>query len=373
MSANSPLLWWQTGCVFLVRDRHIFGAFVFGFDAHSCKIYRIFCFLGVHCRESGWLSPRHSFRDGVLSGFRALDLDAQKGVGLLAGGVSLVSALILAWALSRLVWVGLAAPGYHVDHPSAQSLAPAGERGDYSILQRATPFHQKTGDEAGEDVMVADAPQTTLNLSLHGVLMRQDTGGVAYISVGESAQMSYRVGDTIEGSGGAQVARILPSFVLIEREGRRERLEASRLAEDRGIVTLGGESSPAGAPSGASETDAQTPATDKDVPARQSSIVREEVSLSRAEIETLAVSMRADEVSGPAGRGFSVYPTRNGQLFRKAGLRPGDVIGSVDGTELASIADFESVFASLEDATQLDVLLVRGGERRLLTIRLNAD
>ena len=336
-------------------------------------MYGGFYFVGVHGGESGRLSPRHSFRDGVLSGFRALDLDAQKGVGLLAGGVSLLSALILVWALARLVWTGLAAPGYHVDHPTAQSLAPAGERGDYSILQRATPFHKTTADDAGADLMAANAPETTLNLSLHGVLMRQDTGGVAYISVGESAQMSYRVGDTIEGSGGAKVTRILPGFVLIEREGRRERLEASRLAGDRGIVTLDENSGPTAAVPDTSENDAQNPATGKDVPARQSPIVRESFSLSRREIETLAVSMRADEVSGPAGSGFSVYPTRNGQLFRKAGLRPGDVIGSVDGIELASIADFENVFASLEDATQLEVLLVREGERRLLTIRLNAE
>jgi len=177
----------------------------------------------------------------------------------------------------------------------------------------------------------------------------------------------------LRASGAAQVTRILPGFVLIEREGRRERLEASRLAGDRGIVTLGEDSGPVAAVPDASANDAANSAAGKAPAAAQSPIVREAFSLSRREIETLAVSMRADEVSGPAGSGFSVYPTRNGQLFRKAGLRPGDVIGSVDGIELASIADFENVFASLEDATQLEVLLVREGERRLLTIRLNAE
>ncbi|NBC20677.1 MAG: hypothetical protein GVY06_06460 [Alphaproteobacteria bacterium] len=289
--------------------------------------------------------------------------------------VSLMSLVCLASALARLSWVIIAEPGHDIQvaDPVSASAGRVGP-GDFSVLERMTPF-RRSAEPENRAPAPADAPDTTLDLVLHGVLMRADTGGVAYISVGqEAAQKSYRVGDTIDAAGGVEIQRILPGAVILDRDGQRERLTGSRKAgsDASGIVTLRD-----GAPAGkapAPETD------DRKADAADAAAERDETepkkilaSITRQEAEKLAGSIRFDDRTGQVEGGFTIYPTRQAELFAHAGLRGGDVVQEIGGVRLGSVSDFERVFADLETQSRIDVRLVRGGRPRLLTIRLRDE
>ncbi len=302
--------------------------------------------------------------------------NVHENLNWLVGFIGLASLAVFGWAFARLVLVILADPGYDFSVKTNATGYDSAEFSDYTMLQRATPFDRRIPDLESAGGSPVDAPDTTLNMTLHGVLMRQDTGGVAYISVGQAPQASYKVGDRIDAAGGAEIMRILPDVVLIERNGRRERLVRAALRVGDGIVTLGagrvdeaastplaqaGDDRTGQAPGSAQPATPQT---------RQAEPVRSDASVTRAELEQLATSVRLEDATGEFGRGFRVFPTRDAQLFQKAGLRPGDVVQTVDGIALSSLSDFETALSELEMKTELDVQLIRGRELRLVTLRL---
>ena len=308
---------------------------------------------------------------------QARGVDTSRLMYVCALGILLVSLAVLAWSLARLTWVILAEPGYDITvaQPSGAATGEAGAA-DFSLLERVTPFRRQGGQDRAPEVEVIDAPETTLDLILHGVLMRADTGGVAYISVGEAGQKSYRVGDTIDAAGGVQIRRILPGAVILERDGQQERLANTRANASEGIVTLRDGERPAADAVGAAASDAEAPAPERvERPGTEAAPEprRARATITRAEAEELAQSIRLDERTGNVEGGFSIFPTRRAELFARAGLRGGDVIQEVGGIRLDTVSDFERVFADLETQSVIDVRLVRQGEPRLLTLQLRDD
>ncbi len=303
---------------------------------------------------------------------RGVDTTRLASLSLLC--VILVAIVILAWSLARMVWVILAEPGHDIPMTGVGSIRAAESvSSDFGLLERLTPFPRTINAGRESDSAVIDAPETSLDLVLHGVLMRADSGGVAYISVGEAAQKSYRVGDTIDAAGGVLVRRILPEAVILERDGQQERLASARPggSASEGIVTLRDGQRPDATPP-------ETPTPDKKpvgemvIPSDQEP-ARARATISRTEMEELAQSIRFDDRTGGVDGGFSVFPTRRAELFAGAGLKSGDVIQEVGGIRLDTVSDFEKVFADLETQTQIDVRLVRQGKPRLLTLQLRDE
>ena len=89
-------------------------------------------------------------------------------------------------------------------------------------------------------VVAAVAPQTTLNLTLQGVLSATSPLlARAIIQAGNSPGALYSVGDVIQGAG-ASVEEIKPSEVLLNRAGAIERLPLNTIANSKGAnITFG--------------------------------------------------------------------------------------------------------------------------------------
>lgn len=309
---------------------------------------------------------------------QARGVDRARLISLSAFGTTLVALVILAWSLARLTWVIVGEPGYNVTiNDAVANRAGEARSSDFTVLERITPFPRAAKREEGTGPVSIEAPETSLDLVLHGVLMRADTGGVAYISVGEAGQKSYRVGDTIDAVGGVLVRRILPGAVILERDGQQERLASGRPGGAGGdsIVTLKDGQRPENVPAAdvsvpGEAQDMDSEASSKDEESSEPAITRARATMTRSEAEELAQSIRFDERTGGVDGGFSVFPTRRAELFARAGLKSGDVIQEVGGIRLDTVADFEKVFADLETQSQIDVRLVRRGTPRLLTLQL---
>ena len=67
-------------------------------------------------------------------------------------------------------------------------------------------------------------------------------------------------------------------------------------------------------------------------------------------------------------RGYRVYPGRERQKFSRLGLRPGDIVTSINGMALNDPARGIEIFQSLGTATQASITVERNGQQQTLVI-----
>ena len=181
----------------------------------------------------------------MISAQSALDrFDSDVLASAAARLLAVAGVIGLALALSKVFWLIAAGPGHEVGIPRA-GLAAEGPAilADYSIIERVTPF-------AGVGVVAplsdqsessfSSAPETDLDLTLHGIIVSGEDAGRAVISSSESSQKRYAIGDAVDGAGGATISRIFGDTVLLDRAGVIERLEFTENGELGAIQLVNG-------------------------------------------------------------------------------------------------------------------------------------
>jgi general secretion pathway protein C len=193
----------------------------------------------------------------------------------------------------------------------------------------------------------AAAPETRLRLRLVGLSAgATPSQGHAIIAESGSPERLYAVGDIIGGQ--ARLHEVHADRVILERGGSLETLRLPR-------------SDAAAAPATAAPARA---APAGDLPRVQRSEWLDDP-------EKLFQSVQARPIiRDGALYGLEVRPVRNARQFQQAGLRPGDVITSVNGMPLAAIEAPENLFEELAAQSQIGIVVDRGGEALPLTIHL---
>jgi general secretion pathway protein C len=158
------------------------------------------------------------------------------------------------------------------------------------------------------------------------------------------------------GGGQARLHQIHADRVILERDGGYETLRLPRP-----------DGSSAGAPASAAPARAAAPAP--------TATATDEPRIQRSEWlgdpERLLQAVRARPViQDGALYGLEVSPTRNARQFQQAGLRPGDVITSVNGMPLSAIDDADSLFQDLAGQLRVDLVVERDGQALPLSIQL---
>ncbi len=69
-------------------------------------------------------------------------------------------------------------------------------------------------------------------------------------------------------------------------------------------------------------------------------------------------------------RGYRVYPGRNRQQFAKLGLRPGDLVPSINGTPLDDPARGMEIFNAMGASDRVTVTVERNGQPQELTLNM---
>lgn len=293
------------------------------------------------------------------------------------GGQMVTALIVLSCGMvaANMVWTILAGADWNMRSPAAvQDAGASNSSTDLSILERTTPFRVILPAPASVSVgdgQPEDTPETKLKLTLHGFRLDGDAEtSIAVISRETQSQQHYRVGDPIEGLPDVYLVRIFADGVVIERQGENEWLPKVFKEEGGRIVSIGAsetvpglvaESAPRrpeiAAPEAETPANAQS-ASDSIIP--ESSAQRVEASVSQDELLLLADSLRFAPEPGPSGSGYAVYPTRNLDLFRRAGLRAGDVIVSVNGIDLLEAENVDAALSSISGTRRIDVSLLRG-------------
>ena len=196
--------------------------------------------------------------------------------------------------------------------------------------------------------VVIDAPDTTLSLTLTGIVaIGEDGKGSANISSNRGAEKIYQVGQNVEGADGATLHSVYADRVLLNRNGRLETLRFPKeLTAARSQMGL---ASPL--PQAAPAASASLRETISENATRLTDIVR------------LAPHVQEGQVVG-----FRVNPGRDRAAFEALGLQPGDVVTDINGTVLDDPSQGLQVFQSLGESTQANVTVLRDGVPQVIVI-----
>ena len=248
---------------------------------------------------------------------------------LLAG---LLGALLI-WQLVRLLWTVITPLSpLGAWQPQAAVIASPAER--RALFASFDPFFRSAPQGP------ASATVTALGLTLFGININEATGGGSAIIAGEDGvQTSYAVGDEI--APGVRLVGVAFDHVLLDRGGARESL----FLDQSGEAAVANPATPLPSP---------TP----EVGSTGTTGVSASGEMSPATLKAgVGFAPRAEN-----GRvtGLVVQPQGDGAVFRAAGLRPGDVIRSVNGRPIGSAGDAAALANQIAPGARISLEVERG-------------
>lgn len=252
------------------------------------------------------------------------------------GLAELLLLALVAWAAARLVW-SIATP---LGPVGAWRPAPGPDpvAGRAVLASGFDPFFRTAGSDGAGVV-------TSLQLTLFGVRVDEASGrGSAIIAGPDGVQNSVAVGDEIQ--PGVRLKTVGFDFVVLSRNGVDEQLFLDQ-----------SKAAPVAAPSAAGEASTLLgPAAATATP------------VSIGELRTgISAAPR-----GANGRvtGILVRPG-SGDVFQRAGFRPGDVIAAIDGKPVQSAEDLQRALAAAAAGGTISLGIERGTDIVPLTLSLS--
>jgi general secretion pathway protein C len=266
---------------------------------------------------------------------------------------ALLFAILIGRAAADLVWVLMPTPqaARWQPPPAAPSAARASEGPDLNALANAGLFGRYQAPAATSGSLLS-APDTPLNLTLIGLLADdREQYSRALISQNNDEQ-AYAVGDDV--ARGVTLQAIFPDRVILSRNGR---LETLRL--DRDKPGEGGDAAPPPVAQADDRPGGQPPLAQ----------IRDEVLKDPAKASEY-VRVQPANVGGQL-KGYRVYPGKDRSAFTAAGLRPGDLVTSVNGVQLDDPAKALQMLGDLSQAGQVNLVVERGGQSQNISINLS--
>lgn len=203
-----------------------------------------------------------------------------------------------------------------------------------------------------------DAPATKLNLVLHGVFIADDPNlSTAIIAPKNQKGDVYKVGNRLP--GGSTLSAVHGDHVLIQRGTRVEKLGFPANVRSQPFIPVPS-TTPAPEPPPSNQNPLPTGSAQE---AWQTYRQR----LERDPTNTLA-SFGLSAVSNNKPQGYLLSPESTQPLLQQAGLQPGDIVLSVNGTPLGNINKDSAMVQQVIDSGQARVEVQRGDRRFFLTL-----
>lgn len=196
---------------------------------------------------------------------------------------------------------------------------------------------------------VKDAPETTLNLKLLGVLAGGKDYGYAIISSGGNKIKHYSLGDDIP--GGATLHAVFSDRVILERDIRMETLRLPR-ANAKGFNKKKPSKKTKAAVSQSkqegNETDFET------VGQFRQALMKNPVRL------TEFINAVPENKDGKF-LGYKLTPSTNTDMFYQLGLEPGDVVININDIVLDAPNKGPQAMQTLATSTEIKMIVMRAG------------
>ncbi|MDJ0807441.1 MAG: type II secretion system protein GspC [Gammaproteobacteria bacterium] len=195
------------------------------------------------------------------------------------------------------------------------------------------------------------APETTLRLTLHGVFVEQQPeAGAAIIGKAGAKQNYYRVGSSV--MNGVKLQAVFNDRVVLLRNGRSEVLKFPKTVKPGPVP--------------------ESLKTTRSAQASKAESLSSYRDIFRNEPLKIFEHVRFVPVrSGKTVKGYRVLPQRNRKLYNQLGIRPSDLVTSVNGVPLQNDKEALQLIDKLKDANQINLEIVRRGQTESLTISLD--
>jgi general secretion pathway protein C len=258
--------------------------------------------------------------------------------------LSVLLVLLLAWLLADLTWSFIPQP-----KATATPAAPAATLRQIDANRVADQhLFGVAGAPAGNG---ANAPDTTLALTLHGIVAGKRASDSRALIVVNGDEEPYAVGAQLP--GGAVIRSIYPDRVLLARDGR---LEALRLpTNDTAGAATGNQSA-------MMQPQAMAP------PTQSLGQLRQEIANNPQRLMDVVRAMPVMDHGKLTG--YRIYPAGNPSQFNQLGLKPGDVVSAVNGIPLTDPGQSMRVLSSLKTSEQVSVTLIRNGQTQTQILQM---
>lgn len=214
----------------------------------------------------------------------------------------------------------------------------------------------KTGPAAvdtAQDVNIEELKQTELSLKLWGTVARQSGKTYAVIEDTKKREQNlYQVGDTVQD---AVVKMVLREKVVLSVKGKDEVLEMEKLESASTAAVTGSPGKPPAQPR-----------------ARKIALKRDQIEGAVSDLNSLMsqVKIRPHFKDGQPD-GIALSNIRSNSIFRKMGLRNGDILMGVNDQNIQSVDDALGFYNSLKSASNVSLKVKRRG--RLNTIEYTIE
>ncbi len=267
---------------------------------------------------------------------------------------NLLLTLVVAKLAATLLWTLVPTPAAAAWQPApAAALSKPGSQIDLAAIASANLFgdYRAPANPVLDDIN--NAPETQLSLTLLGIFSNERDARLSLALIGTQGgdEKPYRVGEDL--SRGVTLQAIFQDRVMLSRNGK---LETLRLDKD----------SP-GTPLIASAVPANAGPDSKDAAALSG--IRKQLLNDPSKVSDF---IRVQPVTGASGlTGYRIYPGKDRAVFNGAGLKPGDVVTSINGTPLTDPSKALQLLSDLSQTNQLNLVIDRGGQSENVSVNLN--
>lgn len=270
----------------------------------------------------------------------------------LSRAVNLALVVALAATLAQLVWALVPQPAWQAAPVTAVS-APAASKGNHlQAIVNAHLFGRYQAEQAPAATALSEAPDTRLNLTLVGILAgSSQRDSRALIAQSNGTEEPYALGADV--IAGVSLQAIFPDRVILSRGGQLETLRLDRESTSR--------ADPSVAVSAATQPEASG--------SQQLAQIREQV-LQDPTKASEYIRVQPTNENGQM-RGYRIYPGRDRSIFNNAGLRPGDLVTSVNGIQLDDTQKALQMLNDLSQSNAITLTVERGGQTQTVNVSLN--
>ncbi|MCU7905048.1 MAG: type II secretion system protein GspC [Candidatus Thiodiazotropha sp. (ex Epidulcina cf. delphinae)] len=284
--------------------------------------------------------------------------------------ITLLLVLLISWRAADFTWRLIPAPETSFQAiPSTLSSATVEKHDptDSDQLAKVAKLHLFGIAGAMQSVKKVDkkAPETRLNLTLHGVFVGDDAEkGAAIIGTSGSVQKYYKAGNVV--MSGVTLQAVFEDRVVLLRSGQSEVLRFPKLSNTVSHV----------APRSTKTRSRARPKNDFGPGPRVSSASGRDLSryqemLSKEPLKIFEHIRFVPVRSREGLKGYRILPQKNRDLYNRLGVRPSDLVTAVNGIPLANNKEAVTLIEKLKHAQSLQVDIVRNGQPQSLTFDLN--
>ncbi|MCG8489687.1 MAG: type II secretion system protein GspC [Chromatiales bacterium] len=283
--------------------------------------------------------------------------------------VAILLILLISWRAAELTWGLIPVPDvpYHRP-PTATQQASSSESApsDDARLSKVSDLHLfgKAGAVVKPKKVDKKAPETRLNLTLHGVFVADlPENGAAIIAKG-STQKYHKVGSAV--MSGVTLQAVYTDRVVLLRKGQSEVLRFPKVKND---------SAPPKRRAGKSAKRTVS-AKDNFGPgprgvSRNPNLSKYRDMLKQEPLKVFEYVRFVPVKSRDGMKGYRILPQKNRELYNQLGVRPSDLVTAVNGVPLTNDKEAMKLMDQLKDASNLQVDIIRNGQSRTLSFDLN--